>query len=244
MNYRLRIDPAIHARFPDYRALVVYAEGIENAASDEYSAGVLGGAEESARATFAELPLAEHQHIQAWRQAYQSFGAKPKRFPCGVEALLKRAVSGQAIHRINKVVDIYNAVSLKWVIPSGGEDWDRLQSDLVLYPAKGDEQFVTLTGEGERTDFPATGEVVWADQAGVTVRRWNWRQCSRTLVTEETRNAYFVLDRLAPFPVEDLLQAGAELISHLRRIFPECQLCSVLLSGERASVFEPTAGVR
>ena len=244
MNYQLRIDPAIHARFPDYRALVIYAADIENADSDEYSAGVLSGAEESARAAFAELSLAEHKHIQAWRQAYQSFGAKPKRFPCGVEALLKRSVSGPAIHRINKVVDVYNAVSMKWVIPAGGEDWDSLQSDLILYTARGDEQFVTRTGEGERTDFPEPGEVVWADRAGVTVRRWNWRQCSRTLVTQETRNAYFVLDRLAPFPVEALLQAGAELISHLRHISPECRLSSVLLSGERIAVFEPAAGVR
>lgn len=44
------------------------------------------------------------------------------------------------------------------------------------------------------TESVDPGEVVWADEAGVTSRRWNWRQCTRTALTGHVRNAYFVLD--------------------------------------------------
>jgi hypothetical protein len=49
-------------------------------------------------------------------------------------------------------------------------------------------------------DPPRPGEVVWADREGVTCRRWNWRQCVRTRLTESTAGAYFVFDALAVSP--------------------------------------------
>jgi DNA/RNA-binding domain of Phe-tRNA-synthetase-like protein len=69
-----------------------------------------------------------------------------------------------------------------------------------------------------------------ADETGVTCRRWNWRQGRRTQLTEETHSIYFVLDRLAPYPIETLLAAGEELKGHLLRWFPSCSLTTDLLS--------------
>lgn len=40
------------------------------------------------------------------------------------------------------------------------------------------------------------GEVVWADGAGVTCRRWNWRQCTRTQLSPATTRALFIVDAL------------------------------------------------
>jgi DNA/RNA-binding domain of Phe-tRNA-synthetase-like protein len=55
---------------------------------------------------------------------------------------------------------------------------------------------------------------------GVTCRRWNWRQCTRTHITERTKNALFILERLAPLPLELLAAAGRELAAELREISP------------------------
>jgi DNA/RNA-binding domain of Phe-tRNA-synthetase-like protein len=66
--------------------------------------------------------------------------------------------------------------------------------------------------------------VVWKDPAGVTCRRWNWRQCRRTRLVPETQNAYFVLDRLAPYAVEALDAATTELCAHLKHFSPACEI--------------------
>jgi DNA/RNA-binding domain of Phe-tRNA-synthetase-like protein len=230
--FKLRLDPRLIERFPDYTALVIYAEELTNGPSDARSISALRAAEQEQRAAFAGRKAADHPHIQAWRAAYGAFGAKPSKYLCSVEALLARTLKGQDLPAINCIVDLYNAVSMRHILPVGGEDWERLDGDLILTQANGSEPFVSLEAGMEVTTYPETGEVIWADRSGVTCRRWNWRQGRRTLLTTQTRQAYFVLDRLAPYTEDALLTAGEELTGLLRAASPACLLTRVLLGGE------------
>lgn len=230
MTHRLTIDAQIFEQFPDYQALILYGEEVKNFPSTEESTALLRSAEQECRKMLTLETLAQHPHIAAWRDAYRRFGAKPKKYPCSVEALLQRTLKGQELPAINGIVDLYNMLSLKYVLPVGGEDWSKLTSDLRLTHAQGHEPFLTTSDGQEQVTYPDDGEIVWADEAGVTCRRWNWRQGRRTQLTEETHSVYFVLDRLAPYPIETLLAAGEELKGHLLRWFPSCSLTTDLLS--------------
>jgi DNA/RNA-binding domain of Phe-tRNA-synthetase-like protein len=220
VKHRLKVDPRIEDVFPGYAVIVVYASHLENTASDEASSRVLREAESHARGAFLEMKPSEHPHIALWRNAYQKFGLKPSKFLCSAEALVSRVVKGNELPAINALVDRYNAVSLRHVIPVGGEDWDHLVGDLVLCFADGSEPFETMAQGEVVTDHPIPGEVVWKDAAGVTCRAWNWRQCLRTRLIEATTNAYFVLERLEPYPLEHLHAAVNELEQHLRTTSP------------------------
>lgn len=57
-------------------------------------------------------------------------------------------------------------------------------------------------------ESPEPGEVVWADDLGVTCRRWNRRPCTRTRITHSTTRAVFVLDALGAVDDEALTRAG------------------------------------
>ena len=103
----------------------------------------------------------------------------------------------------------YNALSVRHMVPVGGEDADRLQGSPRLVIATGEETFDGPDGP------PKPGEVVWRDDAGVTCRRWNWRQGRRTALTEATSRALFIFDRLEPLPLETLEAAVDELIALL-----------------------------
>ncbi len=222
MDFQLKLDPKIEENFPHYTAMIIYARDLDNTPSEEASTEILRAAERQQRAAFGEEKPTSHPHIVAWREAYKNFGLKPSKYPCSVEALLSRTLKGQDLPTINKIVDLYNAVSIKYVLPVGGEDWDALTSDLTLDYATGSEPFGIFQEGQEVITYPEIGEVIWADGRGVTCRGWNWRQCVRTRLTESSRNAYFVLDRLAPYPIETLMKAGQELISHLRTVSPNC----------------------
>ena len=117
-------------------------------------------------------------HVAAWREAYRSFGAKPQRTRNSLEALLRRAASG--LPRVNRLTDIYNAVSVLHQVPLGGEDLTRYSGAPRLLRATGTEPFDTVADGAEVIEHPEPGEVVWCDDAGVTCRRWNWRQGRRT----------------------------------------------------------------
>jgi len=93
-----------------------------------------------------------------------------------------------------------------------------------LVRAVGGEPFDTSAHGEPVTDEAEPGEVIWRDDAGVTCRRWNWRQCRRTQITEATRNAFFVLERLAPYPQERLHAAANSLTGYPAAITPDVRI--------------------
>jgi DNA/RNA-binding domain of Phe-tRNA-synthetase-like protein len=218
---RLRVDPVVRATFPAYEGSVLYARGLSNGPGDSCSRERLAQAAATAREAFADSKPTDHPEVKAWRDAYSTFRAKPSRYPSSIESLLKRVLGGQDPPEVNKLVDLYNAVSLEYVLPIGGEDWDNLVGPGVLRFAAGDEVFIDLNHDDQT--HPRPGEVVWADDAGVTCRRWNWRQCARTQLTERTRNAYFLLESLGG-DAERLEAATQALRSTLESESPTCDI--------------------
>ena len=199
---------------PDYRALLLAVDGIEPAASDEESEALLVRAEASAAAWLTGQPVEDLPHIAAWRDAYRAFGAKPQRTRNSLEALTRRAAAG--LPRVNRLTDIYNAISVIHQLPLGGEDLAAYTSAPHLIRATGAEPFDTMSGGEVLIEHPEVGEVVWADSSGVTCRRWNWRQCRRTQLTDGTSSALFILDALDPTTDDELTAAADELTTHLR----------------------------
>ncbi len=129
--FAVAVDPEIHDRHPDYVAVVLLASGLANGPSDAESDAQLDAAEAQLRAS-GLAKATDHPHIASWRSAFSAFGAKPSRYPSSAEALVTRALKGQPLPRVNALVDLYNAVSVRHVVPLGGEDADRLEGPLRL----------------------------------------------------------------------------------------------------------------
>jgi DNA/RNA-binding domain of Phe-tRNA-synthetase-like protein len=166
--------------------------------------------------------------VAAWREAYRAFGAKPQRTRNSLEALLRRAPSG--LPRVNRLTDCYNAVSVLHQIPLGGEDLSCYAGAPRLARAIGTEPFDTTADGIAVIEHPDPGEVVWCDDAGVTCRRWNWRQARRTRLRDDTTTALFILDALDPVPDEALHAAADDLIARLARFGPGIQATRHLLA--------------
>ena len=76
--------------------------------------------------------------------------------------------------------------------------------------------------KGEKiVEYADVGEVVWCDDAGVTCRRWNWRQGPRTALSDDTKRVLFILDILDPMTDEEVRAAGEELVDVLKKNAPE-----------------------
>lgn len=80
-------------------------------------------------------------------------------------------------------------------------------------------------------EYPDPGEVVWCDEAGVTCRRWNWRQARRTQLRDDTTTALFILDALDPMTDEAVHAAADDLVSHLARLGPDVHIARRLIAG-------------
>lgn len=224
---RAGIHASVLALRPDYRAVLATAHGLLPGPSDETSDALLRRAEASAREALTRQPVEDLPHVAAWREAYRQFGAKPQRTRNSLEALVRRAEAG--LPRVNRLTDVYNAVSVLHRVPLGGEDLTAYQGAPRLVRAHGDEVFDTTAAGSPVIEHPDPGEVVWRDDSGVTCRRWNWRQGSRTALTDATTSAGFILDALAPMDDAALSAAADELGEHLSRLGPDVRVARRLL---------------
>ncbi len=225
------VDPAVHELRPDYVALLLVADGLPGGPSDEQSDGWLRDAEATAVGRLAGRPAEERPHVALWREAYRSFGAKPQRTRNSLEALLRRVLD--RIPRINRLTDLYNAVSILHEVPVGGEDLARYVGPARLIRAAGTEPFETIVDGHPAIEHPEPGEVVWTDDVGVTCRRWNWRQCSRTQLSPASTRALFIIDALGSEAFAAATAAGDDLEQRLRALDPAVGTARRLLAAPR-----------
>ena len=225
-------DAAVFGLRPDYRVLLLAVGGIDPGPGDQASDALLAAAEAAAREALGGGPAEQLPHVAAWRDAYRAFGAKPQRTRNSLEALLRRAPSG--LPRVNRLTDCYNAVSVLHQIPVGGEDLTRYAGPPRLIRAAGDELFDTTADGIGVIEHPQAGEVVWCDDAGVTCRRWNWRQARRTQLREDTSTALFILDALDPVTGEALHAAADDLAARLARPGPGVRSARRLITADPA----------
>ena len=218
------VDTQIFDLRPDYSAISVAVDGVDSVAHhpavDRYIA-------ECVRRP-APPPWTE-SHLEAWRNTFRAFGAKPQRTPCSVDALLMRLSKDGGLPRINAVVDLYNAISVRYAVPIGGENMAAYVGNPRLTRASGAEFFDTMKEGQPVTEAVPAGEVVWTDDRGVTCRRWNWRQGIRTRIDLETRQAWFVLERLDPMPLDAATEAAFALMETLRQVSPAAVLSARLV---------------
>jgi DNA/RNA-binding domain of Phe-tRNA-synthetase-like protein len=125
-----------------------------------------------------------------------------------VWAVTKRVVKGGELPTINDLVDLYNYICLKYVVPVGGEDLDKCEGEIELMYASGDDKFMEIGGI--ENNPPEKGEIVYKDDAGVLCRKFNWKEADRTKLTEDTKNAVIVIEVLPPISRETLEKAVSE----------------------------------
>ncbi|NGX58927.1 MAG: Lysine--tRNA ligase [Chlamydiae bacterium] len=205
----IKIDPEIWQRYPHLKIGVLIARHINNEGKGDEALQTLRKSELDAKNRYAQAELGEVGELIDWREAFRSFGYKPSSTRCSAEALLRRAVKGKELPDISPIVNLYNHISLKYTLPAGADDLDQVEGQVRLTIAKGDESFVAMGG-GEK-EIAKPGEVIYRDDAEVTCKAWNWRECEKTKITPKTKNAALVIEGLEHTSLHEMAAALKEL---------------------------------
>ena len=206
---RFRIEGPVFERFPELSIGVVVACGIDNHGTKEMVRAFREAQIARVREAWSHARLDADPRVTVWREAYRAFGARPKKHRSSVENLIRTVLDGRSFTSINPAVDLYNAISLKHEIPAGGDDLDCVCGDIRLTMATGDERFVPLNGR--ESVSPRQGEVVYRDDEDVLCRRWNWRECEKSKLTEASTNLCLVVEGLPPVSADPVRRIATEL---------------------------------
>ncbi|EHK2345511.1 B3/B4 domain-containing protein [Clostridium perfringens] len=195
--------------FPNAKIGIITCTAIDNTIKDENQyQDMLSQGEKEALTHLPNEEFSSNEVIKVWRDAFKRFKTK-KGARSSIEALLKRVSTGKGLGTINPLVDIYNSISLKYAMPCGGEDMDKFIGDIRLTKATGDESFITLGSD--KSEPPYEGEIVYKDDEGAICRCWNWRESVRTMLTEDTKNAFLCIELVDEKREKDFENALKEL---------------------------------
>lgn len=210
------LDPQIAEIAPGFRAMSICVKATP-ITRPEVATNALA---QACEAVTAGAPDWAEAHLAAWAHTFRLFGAKPQRTPCSAEALRKRVLRDAVLPSIDPIVDLYNAISLRFAVPVGGENFAAYIGVPHLTVATGTELFDTIKDGSAANESPDKGEVIWRDDLGVTCRRWNWRQGTRTRLDADAEQMWFILESLPAMPLEALQAAADELGAGLLQMMP------------------------
>ena len=199
----------VFAKFPNYiRGVVVVRRG-NNSGESEKLLQLLRQVEQAATKDESLQDIKNHPRIASWRQAYSDFGTNPNKYYSSIESLARRARRGDQLSYINTLVALFNYFSLKHMVPSGGDDLDRVNGNLCLTLAKGNEPCTPF--HSDVIEYPEPGEVIYVDNNAVMCRRWNWRQGDQTKLSPATTDVAINVDCLPPVSPDEAKAITAEL---------------------------------
>jgi len=217
---------------PDLTIGMVVAKDVDNTHPSKEIDDLLTHAVKEMKKNFIGDKAQEHPRIKPWRTAFSKLGISGSKFPGSIESMARRVLKGDPFPKINPLVDLYNSVSLRFLVPMGGHDLDTIEGNICLRFAEGWEPFTPLGG-GEAVVVPK-GELVYCDDREVLTRNWVWRQCEKDKATEKTKNIFIPIDVLGEVGRE----RADEIILELSRLIPRYlrgNLFSAILTSEKPS---------
>ncbi|BBB92605.1 MAG TPA: phenylalanine--tRNA ligase beta subunit-related protein [Methylomusa anaerophila] len=124
--------------------------------------------------------------IMAVRNMYKKLDFDPSRYRPASEALVRRVLQNKGLYYVNSAVDVNNYCSIKYMLPFGLYDMDRINGD-ILYQRVSEGTYTNIAGNLVNTD----GKPFLTDQLGVFGNPTS--DCQRTAVTLTTRNLLCVI---------------------------------------------------
>jgi DNA/RNA-binding domain of Phe-tRNA-synthetase-like protein len=189
-------------------------EGVEVREGDDALAAEIASHCEELRARFATAHSAEVPGADEARALYKALGLDPTKTRPSSEALLRRVLKGEALYRVNTLVDAANLASLRAQLPFGLYDRDQVSAPVVLRKGASGEGYEGI----RKAHVNLEDRPVLADAAGAFGNPSS--DSARAMIRAETRRALVVVyapARLPPGRLDAVLDdTAATLTRHCR----------------------------
>ncbi|MDR6226807.1 B3/B4 domain-containing protein [Desmospora profundinema] len=189
----VQVDPAVLQRHPRLRITGMAVDGVSPRFEDYPQ---LKDYLEQVREEFDPDHPLYRQEIQRWRAAYGQMGIKPSKHHCSLESLYRRMSKGHLPFGIHPLVDLYNAISIRYGLCMGGYDLDRIRSPITLLSVTEEAQ-MTPIGSSDPIHLQP-GSIAYASASEIICAYWNHRDADATKISESTRRAIFFIDEVEP----------------------------------------------
>jgi DNA/RNA-binding domain of Phe-tRNA-synthetase-like protein len=177
------------------------------------------------RAHYGGKTPGEMPGLQPARELYRRTGEDPTKLRPSSEALLRRILRGEALYRINSLVDLCNLCALEFLLPIGLYDMNRISAPVMARLGIDDEAYASL-GKGTYT---VAGRLALFDMHGPFGSPTN--DSKRTAITEETRHCLMVIFGPGSYSAIRMDGHAHAAIARLREFAQPARVEKVILGG-------------
>lgn len=189
------VTEKVFEKLPEVCFGLVSVKGVDNSREYGFVSDMLDENIASCHDHFRGKTVKEEPELAPYRDAFRALGINPNKFMSSIEALLTRIAKNKGMPHINPIVDLGNAISLKYYLPVGAHDLDTMEGEFCVRTADEEDTFLPF-GASERETVD-DGEVVYATGKKVRTRRWIWRQSDEGKIGDGTTDLLFILDGFA-----------------------------------------------
>lgn len=192
---------------------VVIVRGFDNNKKNDKVTKLLDESNKKSMEELKDVRVKETELVIPYREAFNKLDINPNKFMCSIEAMLTRLSKGKEIPSINPIVDLGNALSIKYNLPLGIHDIDNFKGDIMIRQANEEDTFVPFGSEEvESVDI---GEYVYVSGNEVKTRKWTWRQGEKSKIGENSTNLFIPIDGFSDVNKDEVLKLQEELVKFL-----------------------------
>ncbi|GAA0071825.1 phenylalanine--tRNA ligase beta subunit-related protein [Clostridium sardiniense] len=188
---------------------VVVAKGIDNSKDNIEINKLLKNIIELDERKFEGKKVKELEEIIYYRDAFKSLDINPNKFMASNEAMLTRIAKKKGLPNINPIVNLGNAISLKYLVPLGAHDIDTVGGDIYVKLSKKGDSFIPFGSEEK--EYLEDDELIYFAGDRVRTRRWIWRQSEHGKIVSESKNIFFPIDGFTDKNYDEVISARDEL---------------------------------
>lgn len=211
------VQKEVFDKIEDLYIGVVVAKGIDNSKEYKDIDKMLEESMANAKKEFEGVKAKEDPRVIPYREGFQKVGINPNKFQCSVEAMVNSISKGRDVPHINPLVNLNNAISLKYTLPMGTHNLGLSNNDVELRFAVDEDTFVPMGTDTIEKLEPE--ELVYVVDNKVRTRRWAWRQSKEGMIDKDTSYVFFPIDGFKGFNDDKVNEAMKELEEVLKKEF-------------------------
>ena len=194
---------------------VVYCviRGVDNTSENPAQKGEREAKLQMLAQQYAELDYHSDPRLEGYHILHDRAGVKRRKNIPSAENLIRMLRKHGALPTINPIVDLYNAVSVESRLCIAAHDLDHIVGGLTVKLPEGSERYIPM-GQSEPVALDAH-EYYYCDDANDVLCRLELHQCSKTVVTPETKNLLLILEGHDGTPDELLQETARTLVNRI-----------------------------
>ncbi len=196
----VRINKEVFSNFNSkLKIAVIKADNLDNHLKLEESVHLLREVEQMTQMTFHKTKVKDHSLIEPWRVAQEEFGKKARHYHTSVEQLLRTVLAQKSVATKDVLTNLTHYLSLKYVVPFGLDDANKITGDLTFSLSTGKERVGTLKNVKK-------GELYYADDKNILGTKLDYWKSGKTALTPYSFSAIIHLEVLPPVKSKELNQ--------------------------------------